>query len=156
MITDTAFKNAGSIRIKNIEAEDFIRNFDDGGSMYETFRQFLADKLGVPKQNVAIFSVMSEGTAPPVIQVYFAARGSPYKAATYLNGVVAQNKYELEQKLGRGVQITQVNVDDCVFESCEYGCERIATADIRPTVLSGKHWCGFCRLRETNYTSFFS
>lgn len=137
-VTDTAFNSAGSLRIQNIDAETFIRKFDDGPSMYEQLRTYLSDKMAVPKQNVAIFSVMSEDRHPPVIQVYFAVRGSPYKSATYLNGVLSQNRYDLEQTLGRGVQIVQVNVDDCVFESCEYGCVRMASADIRPTVWNGK------------------
>lgn len=137
VITETAFNSAGSLRIKNIEAEDFIRKFS-GESQYQKLRQFLATKLAVPVANVAIFSVMSQGDHPPIIQVFFAVRGSPYKSATYLNGILSQNRYELEQLLGRGAQIIQVNVDDCIFESCEYGCVRVASADIKPTVWNGK------------------
>lgn len=76
-------------------AEEFVTRSDGGKSPYDKFKTVLADKLHVPKKNVAIFSVMN--TEKKQVDVRYAAHGSPYYPPSKLDSFVALDKTEVRE-----------------------------------------------------------
>ncbi|CAG2215988.1 unnamed protein product [Mytilus edulis] len=85
-----------------ITAEQFMEKpsyMDSAGktqhseSNYEKFQKKLAEKLGVPVENVDIFSVMDNKTMQ-YLDIRYAAHGSPWYPPSKIDGIVTQYKTE--------------------------------------------------------------
>lgn len=63
-------------------------------SNYEKFQKKLAEKLGVPVENVDIFSVMDNKTMQ-YLDIRYAAHGSPWYPPSKIDGIVTQYKTEV-------------------------------------------------------------
>ncbi|XP_060579771.1 LOW QUALITY PROTEIN: neural-cadherin-like [Ruditapes philippinarum] len=116
-ITDEAIFSSGSIRFSGMTAEEFVTRPYNGKSPYDKFRTVLADKLNVPLNNVAIFSVMN--VEDNLVDIRYAAHGSPYYPPSKLDSFVSLDKQEFED--AAGIKITMVNIDMCLRETCESG-----------------------------------
>ncbi len=138
-ISETAFRHSGSIRIRGTTAEEFIR-VKKGSSMYQRFQLKLAELLNLKQNQVHVFSVMPIWTIrwePPIVDIRFATYGSTYLVSTQLNGLVELHRQAFEKEVG--VDIIQVNVDECIvdqWETCDMGCSTTETAEKKPTVIS--------------------
>lgn len=64
-------------------------------SKYDKFRDKLASKLGIPSENVDIFTVMNHPTLPRTIDIRFAAHNSPYYQPSRLDGIISQDINEV-------------------------------------------------------------
>lgn len=126
-IPEIAVLNSGSVRIANMTDENFIRIWDYRKerivkSKYEMFRSKIARLVGVPVENVDVFSVQLYQQRPPITDVRFSAHGSPYYQPVKLNGLVLQHRSDIESELG--INITMVGIDECLYENvaCEGSC----------------------------------
>ncbi|XP_069392731.1 neural-cadherin isoform X1 [Paralichthys olivaceus] len=129
-----ALQNSASIRLSNLTVEQF---FSGGGeeSRFSRLGRALAELLQTLPENVQIFSVGDAGRrGEKELNVWFAARGSPYYKAEKLHGYVAANKAKLEATLG--VSICQVGVDDCPHADCQSGCSSEVSFSQTPAALS--------------------
>lgn len=120
-----------------MSAEEFISKKDNRNpsTPMERFREKLAEYLYLPEQNVQIFSVMPVAKSPtPMIDVRYAAHGSPYRQSMTLNGLVELNRKEIENYVG--VDFYQINVNECLNEYCEGGCTNVVTAKSDATVIN--------------------
>lgn len=64
-------------------------------SKLERLKDKLADLLNTDKENVDVFSVQLRTKHPPVTDVRFSARGSPYFKPVKLNGLVLMHREEV-------------------------------------------------------------
>jgi dynein heavy chain 2 len=136
-LEQAAVDNAGTIRLRGITAAQFLEPPLSGGgaSRYDAFRTKLAELLKITDVNlVDVFSVMDHekrlngGDLVPVVDVWFAARNSPYKQPTYLNGMVQTHRAEFETAIR--ANIIMVGIDECYFPQCD---ECWTRKDVRPT-----------------------
>lgn len=152
-IPDVAFHNQGAIRIlgrmrdsqTGITKADFIRVDDKGTSPMTRFISKLSNYLGGVQ--VDVFSVMDgvavkQNSEVNVVDVRYAAHGSPYRSSVLLNGIVSQHRAEFEKDMG--VQIIGISIDMCKFTQCDSGCQTIdtpsqkgVTVDANATALVG-------------------
>lgn len=139
-IPEEAVYNSGSIRISGVSAEDFIRVWNPSSksvhvSMYEKFKDILSRILKVSRDNIDVFSVATKSERPAVTDVRFAAHGSPYYKAEYLDGTVALNKDIIADHVG--INITMVGIDECLSESqCEGSCTNKLSFSKQPLVIN--------------------
>ncbi|XP_064467310.1 neural-cadherin-like isoform X1 [Ornithodoros turicata] len=140
-IPEEAIYNSGSIRVAGITDEDFIRVWDwkkqrQVKSKYEIFRDLIAERIKTKPYNVDIFSIILKQARPPITDIRFSAHGSPYYKASLLNGVVAVNRREIEEKVG--INITMVGIDECLFENlnCEGSCTNVLMIDRNPVMVN--------------------
>ncbi|EEC17239.1 Gb2-cadherin, putative [Ixodes scapularis] len=124
-----------------ITDEDFIRVWDwkkqrQVKSKYEIFRDLIAELIKTKPYNVDIFSVILKQSRPPITDIRFSAHGSPYYKASLLNGVVAVNRREIENKVG--INITMVGIDECLLENhnCEGSCTNVLMIDRNPVMVN--------------------
>ncbi|XP_035701024.1 neural-cadherin isoform X3 [Folsomia candida] len=130
-----AVANHGSVRIYGISDEDFIRIWDYKTqsvipSKAEKFKEKLAQILNTEPSKVDVFSVMLKQRRPPITDVRFSAYGSPYFKSVRLNGIALLHREEIEKEVG--INITMVNIDECLYENkvCEGSCTN--TIDVSP------------------------
>lgn len=144
-LNQDAIDNAGSVRIRGMSAEDFLRPMPNNQfSPYERFRSELASQLNVDSARVKIFSIMpmrnnAHNPLTPYIDVFFAVeRPGPgaikygndratYLSPVFLTGKVEHNRAAFEKSLQRSdqVKIVAVNIDPCLKETCTGGgCTR--------------------------------
>lgn len=139
-IPEEAVYNSGSIRIAGVTAEDFIRVWNQKHqrvqiSMYNKFKEILSRILKVDRDNIDVFSVATKSERPPITDVRFAAHGSPYYKAEYLDGTVALNKEIIAEHVG--INITMVGIDECLLEnSCEDSCTNNLMISKQPIVVN--------------------
>ncbi|KAG9510290.1 Neural-cadherin [Fragariocoptes setiger] len=142
-LPDEAVFNSGSIRMSGITDEDFIRIWDwksqrQVQSKYDLFRETLSKILKASTDNIDIFSVMTtyKKGHPPETDVRFAAHGSPYHKAVFLDGYVALNRRAIEKELG--VNITMVGIDECLneFGPCDGSCHNTLKIEPFPYVVN--------------------
>ncbi|KTF89691.1 hypothetical protein cypCar_00002126 [Cyprinus carpio] len=116
-LEEDALRNAGSIRLANLTANEFFRASTNEESRYVRLRRLLSDLFQTDMENVDIFSLAS-GSQPAQhhLSMWFAAHGSPYYKPEKLHGYVAMHKAKLESALG--VTILQVGVDECAYAAC--------------------------------------
>ncbi|XP_071177027.1 neural-cadherin-like isoform X2 [Mytilus edulis] len=151
-ISDNAVYSSGSIRLTGITAEQFMEKpsyMDSAGktqhseSNYEKFQKKLAEKLGVPVENVDIFSVMDNKTMQ-YLDIRYAAHGSPWYPPSKIDGIVTQYKTEFETESGGNVAM--VNIDECLKEICDSGgCSNVLYVDEHAPVMintKGKSFVG--------------
>uniref|UniRef100_A0A8C4VM31 Neural-cadherin n=1 Tax=Gopherus evgoodei TaxID=1825980 RepID=A0A8C4VM31_9SAUR len=121
-IKDDAIRNAGSIRINDITAEDFISQSSERESKYNQMKKLLSEIIPAQLENVHIFSVLNTPGQTRVVDVWFTVSGPPYYKAEKLNGNVAVSKARLEIILN--INITQIGIDGCVTANCTHstGC----------------------------------
>uniref|UniRef100_A0A0N5C4L2 Cadherin domain-containing protein n=1 Tax=Strongyloides papillosus TaxID=174720 RepID=A0A0N5C4L2_STREA len=132
-----AFDNQGAIRILMSQSpggisspEYFVKLQDSGTSPMDNFKRALSNYLG-NSVNIEIFSV-KQGVAElqtkeiPVIDVRFSVSGSNYLSSTYLNGIIAQNRKNLEREIGGN--IVSAGIDMCLFTTCDNGCQTVNDA----------------------------
>uniref|UniRef100_A0A0K0E875 Cadherin n=2 Tax=Strongyloides stercoralis TaxID=6248 RepID=A0A0K0E875_STRER len=132
-----AFDNQGAVRILMSQSsggipspEYFVKVQDSGVSPMDNFKKALSDYLG-NSVNIDIFSV-KQGIAElqtkeiPVVDVRFSVSGSNYLSSTYLNGIIAQNRKNLEREIG--ANIVSAGIDMCLFTTCDNGCQTINDA----------------------------
>ncbi|XP_060076019.1 putative neural-cadherin 2 [Ylistrum balloti] len=124
---------AGSIRLSGITAKEFISTppGNDGKSHYRLFREKMAEKLGKPVDNVQIVTMLDK---VDLLEIRFAAHGSPYYTSARLNGIVTDNKNEFET--ASGGKIETVGVSECLQESCEGGCWDKLVVEESPNVVN--------------------
>ena len=86
----------------DITAEEFVDKpksgiapTDFGKSKYDLFREEMAKKLGVPTENVDIFTVRNHPTLKRTVDVRFAAHGSPYYRPSKLDGILNENRADV-------------------------------------------------------------
>ena len=75
-----------------VTAEEFIESGPSGESMLTRFQGKIAQLLNTKQKNVQVFTVRPVPGEPRMVDVRFAAHGSPYKRAAKLNGLVWLNK----------------------------------------------------------------
>ncbi|XP_065164456.1 neural-cadherin isoform X4 [Atheta coriaria] len=126
-IPHEAVINSGSVRIAGITDEDFIRiwNYKTQSlskSKAEKFKDKIAELLKTERENVDVFSVQLRRKHPPVTDVRFSARGTPFFKPVRLNGIVLMHREAIEREVG--VNITMVGIDECLYENqmCEGSC----------------------------------
>ncbi|MGH0160427.1 UNVERIFIED_CONTAM: hypothetical protein FKN15_039322 [Acipenser sinensis] len=131
-----AIQNAGSIRITNMTAEEFISAEVDKESKYSMLKRVLSEIIPAQLDNIHIFSVMNASQRLREVSVWFAAHGSSYYKAEKLNGNVAAYKDKLEAVLG--LSISQAGVDECVYSNCSHtgGCTSSVSFSNTPTVVN--------------------
>ncbi|MGH0141278.1 UNVERIFIED_CONTAM: hypothetical protein FKN15_078002, partial [Acipenser sinensis] len=131
-----AVQNAGSIRITNMTAEEFISAEAGKESKYSMLKRVLSEIIPAQLDNIHIFSVMNASQRLREVCVWFAAHGSPYYKAEKLNGNVAAYKDKLEAVLG--LSISQTGVDECVYSNCSHtgGCTSTVSISNTPTVVN--------------------
>uniref|UniRef100_A0A915HMD2 Uncharacterized protein n=1 Tax=Romanomermis culicivorax TaxID=13658 RepID=A0A915HMD2_ROMCU len=144
-LDEEALDNIGSLRIRGISAEDFLRPLPKGDtSPYERFRTQLASRLNLHENDIKLFSIMpmSGNTYPPYVEIFFAVRRpgptslqygpaySAYVSSTLLTGILERYKSSFESALQMPKSsIVLVNIDPCVYEQCtDGGCTRVVTA----------------------------
>ncbi|XP_033747330.1 neural-cadherin-like [Pecten maximus] len=126
---------AGSVRISGITAAEFIKTSSNGKSHYDNLREKMADKLGKPVDYVQIVTVLDKGDDKnKLLEVRFAAHGSPYYTSARLNGIVTGNKNEFQTALGG--KIETIGVSECLKESCEGGCWDKLVVENAPNVVN--------------------
>uniref|UniRef100_A0A8C3FEP6 Neural-cadherin n=1 Tax=Chrysemys picta bellii TaxID=8478 RepID=A0A8C3FEP6_CHRPI len=121
-IKDDAIRNAGSIRINDITAEDFISQSSERESKYNQMKKLLSEIIPAQLENVHIFSVLNVPGQTRGVDVWFTVSGPPYYKAEKLNGNMAVSKARLEIILD--ISITQIGIDECVTANCTHstGC----------------------------------
>ncbi|XP_041101476.1 neural-cadherin-like [Polyodon spathula] len=131
-----AVQNAGSIRITNMTAEEFISAEAGKESKYSMLKSVLSEIIPAKLDNIHIFSVMNASQRFREVSVWFAAHGSPYYKAEKLNGNVAAYKDKLEVVLG--LSISQTGVDECAYSNCNHtgGCTSTVSISNTPTVVN--------------------
>uniref|UniRef100_A0A0N4ZYG1 Cadherin domain-containing protein n=1 Tax=Parastrongyloides trichosuri TaxID=131310 RepID=A0A0N4ZYG1_PARTI len=140
-----AFDNQGAIRLLMSpsgnglrSSEDFIKIGDSGTSPMDNFKKAMSNYLG-NAVNVEIFSV-KENIAElqtkeiRVIDVRFSVSGATYLSSTYLNGIIAQNRKNLEREIG--ANIVSAGIDMCLFTTCDNGCQTINEATFDGVVVN--------------------
>ncbi|XP_068179581.1 neural-cadherin [Antennarius striatus] len=134
-LSQEALQNSASICLRNLSVEQFFSG--GGASPFSRLGRGLADLLGTLPANVHVFSVgVASRRGLDLLDVWFAAHGSPFYRREKLLGYVAAHKAKLEAVVG--VSITQVGVDDCAFTDCSVsgGCSRGVTFSRAPAALS--------------------
>ncbi|XP_044280259.1 neural-cadherin-like [Varanus komodoensis] len=126
---DTAH-NAGSIRIRDITAEDFIYQSSESESKYSQMKKLFSEIIPAQLENVHIFSVLNSPGDTQGTDVWFAIHGSPYYKAEKLNGNVAVSKARLEAILN--INITQIGIDECMTANCSHGPGCISRTEFSP------------------------
>lgn len=172
-----AVHQAGSMRLADINDEDFIRIWDNWQQKFirsklEHFRAKLAELLYTDINNVDVFSVQSKQDTREhpsakhrqMTDVYFAARSDsqqPYFKAVRLNGAVLMQREEIEREIG--LNITMVGINECLSEQhyCEGSCTHRLQINKTPflvnanrTALVGVHLLSEaeCMCRARNFT----
>ncbi|XP_077071073.1 neural-cadherin [Siphateles boraxobius] len=138
-LEEEALRNAGSIRLANLTANEFFRASTNEESRYMRFHRLLSELFQTDKENVDVFSLAS-GSQPAQhhLSVWFAAHGSPYYKPEKLHGYVSMHKAKLESALG--LSILQVGVDECAYAACGQtgGCSsRVTFSDTSKTLNNG-------------------
>ncbi|XP_043922109.1 neural-cadherin-like [Protopterus annectens] len=133
---EEAISNAGSIRMENITAEEFLSQPPDGDNKYTKLRKLLSEVIPAQPEHVHIFSIGNGKGRVREMKVWYAAHGSPYYKADKLNGNVAAHKTRIEAILG--VNITQISIDDCMNVDCRHtaGCWSSTSFDHVPTIIT--------------------
>ncbi|AWP15835.1 putative neural-cadherin-like [Scophthalmus maximus] len=132
-----ALRNAASVRLANLTVEEFFGSIRGEESPFSRLGRALAELVQTSAEKVQIFSVGDAGRrGEKELNVWFAARGSPYYKAEKLHGYVAANKARLEATLG--VSISQVGVDNCPHTDCSLsgGCNSRVSFSQAPAALS--------------------
>ncbi|XP_053101938.1 neural-cadherin-like [Hemicordylus capensis] len=129
-IKEEAVHNAGSIRIRDITAEDFIYQSSESESKYNQMKKLFSEIVPAQLENVHIFSVLNSPGEMQGVDVWFAVHGSPYYRAEKLNGNVAVSKTRLETILN--ISITQVGIDECVTANCSHGTGCMSKNEFSP------------------------
>ena len=129
-ISHEAVVNSGSFRIKGIVAEDFVRVWDyEKEEVVKSKLQMFKEKLvavlpdiGIPIDNIDVFSVMTHSKHEKTTDVRFSVHGSPYYKPVKLNGVLLRHRENFEKELG--INITMVGIDECLYENenCQGSC----------------------------------
>ncbi|XP_072324160.1 neural-cadherin isoform X1 [Scyliorhinus torazame] len=135
-LEEDAIYNAGSLRLTDITAEEFISQSDAAESKYTKLRKVLAEIIPAPLDNIHIFSVTNTNGGVREVDVWYAAQGPPFYKTEKMNGNVAASKATLEVTLN--VSISQIAVDACANADCRTatGCTTRTTFSPIPTVLS--------------------
>ncbi|XP_037076990.1 neural-cadherin-like [Pollicipes pollicipes] len=111
---------SGSLRIKGVTAEEFVSRPDrETPSMHERLIVQLARLFTTAPENVDLFGVQNNDAGG--VDVRYSAHGSPYYDSERMDGIVAQNKKQLEDLFG--FEIEQVGINDCLYEAtCQGSC----------------------------------
>ncbi|KAJ6663946.1 hypothetical protein lerEdw1_008900 [Lerista edwardsae] len=135
-IREEAARNAGSIRIRGITAEEFIHQPSESESKYNQMKKLFSEVIPAQLENIYIFSVFNSPGEIQGIDVWFAVHGSPYYKAEKLNGNVAVSKTRLESILN--INITQVGIDECLDTNCSHstGCISKHEFSPHPTIIT--------------------
>lgn len=109
---------SGSIRVRNITAEEFIEKNDVGISKKDILQQNLAKWFNTSVDNVDIITVMPSNDSS--VDIRFSAHGSPYYPPVKLNDKIAENQNLLEKALG--IEFVMIDIDECANENvCDKG-----------------------------------
>ncbi|XP_072169186.1 neural-cadherin-like [Diadema setosum] len=124
--------SSGSIRLSGTTAEALITPNEEGVTPLDTLKGILVGATGARPENLDIFSVINVG--PNLVDVRYAAHGSPYYPADQLDLAALGVLDEIESQLG--VTVAQLPVDLCVVESvCESSCSNVLKVNNTPTVV---------------------
>ncbi|XP_054841872.1 neural-cadherin-like [Eublepharis macularius] len=150
-IKEEAVRNAGSLRIRGITAEDFIYQSPESESMYNQMKKMFSEIIPAQLENVHLFSVLNSPDEVRGVDVWFAVHGSSYYKAEKLNGNVAASKTRLETILN--ISISQVGIDECLAANCSHstGCISKNEFSPLPTITSS----GSVLLASVTVTSHF-
>ncbi|TRY92876.1 hypothetical protein DNTS_029152 [Danionella cerebrum] len=132
-----ALRNAASLRLANLTADEFFRASLAEESRYMILRRMLSELFQIDLEKVDVFSLASgQQPAQHHLSVWFAAHGSPYYKPEKLHGYVAMHKDKLESAMG--ATILQVGVDECAYASCSRmgGCSSTVVFSDTPTTLN--------------------
>nr|XP_060628736.1 neural-cadherin-like [Anolis sagrei ordinatus] len=129
-IKEEAAHNAGSVRIRDITAEDFIYQSSESESKYNQMKMLFSEIISAQLENVHIFSVLNSPGETQGVDIWFAIHGSPYYKAEKLNGNIAVSKARLETVLN--INITQIGIDACVNANCSHSTGCISKNEFSP------------------------
>uniref|UniRef100_T1ILH8 Neural-cadherin n=1 Tax=Strigamia maritima TaxID=126957 RepID=T1ILH8_STRMM len=135
-ISEEAVMKSGSIRIKDMSEEEFIEKGNDGLSKRDLLRAKIVEILGT--NDVEIFTVMNSNR-PGMLDVRFAARGSPYYKPEKMNGLLNQHSSEIESELD--IKLEMIGIDECLYEfyNCESSCSNELVIYDKPYKVSTKN-----------------
>eukprot|EP00062_Callorhinchus_milii_P003975 gi/632942725/ref/XP_007886565.1/ PREDICTED: neural-cadherin-like [Callorhinchus milii] len=135
-LKEAAIYNAGSLRLSDITAEEFISQSAGGESRYNRLRMFLAEIIPAQLEDVHIFSIVNVKDRTREVDIWFAAEEPPFYKAEKMNGNMEASRAELESALD--VRISQIAVDQCANIDCgaATGCTSLTAFNPTPTVLS--------------------
>ncbi|XP_041045226.1 neural-cadherin [Carcharodon carcharias] len=135
-LEEDAIYNAGSLRLTDITAEEFISHSFAEESKYTKLKRVLAEIIPAQLENIHIFSVTNVNGRVREVDVWCVAQGSPFYKAEKINGNVAASKTMLEVILN--VSISQIAVDACVNADCGMatGCTSSTNFSPVPTLLN--------------------
>ncbi|XP_060100312.1 neural-cadherin-like [Heteronotia binoei] len=129
-IKEEAARNAGSLRIRGITAEDFVYQSSESESMYNQMKKIFSEIIPAQLENIHLFSVMNSSDEMRGVDVWFAVHGSSYYKAEKLNGNVAAAKARLETILN--ISISQVGIDECLAANCSRSTGCISRNEFSP------------------------
>ena len=130
--TRDSVAQSGSLRLKGLTAEDFIKR-SEGSSPMDVLKKEVAAIGKISVDDVAIVSIIQQ-TAPDVIDVRFS---NPNFDATQLNDLTYKFRDRLESVLG--VKVLMFGVDECSDKPqlCDGSCvSRIHISDFPSRIIS--------------------
>ncbi|XP_063045235.1 neural-cadherin [Engraulis encrasicolus] len=132
-LRDDAVHNAGSLRLADISARDFLEQQVRGKSRFQLLADFLSELLKVAPDDVNVFSLLE--AREHTLDVRFAVQSAPSLRPEKLHGYLAAHKQKLQSFLQ--VNVTQVFVDVCAEAACGVGsgCSSQLTVGDKPSVL---------------------
>ncbi|XP_048386187.2 neural-cadherin isoform X1 [Stegostoma tigrinum] len=135
-LEEDAIYHAGSLRLTDTTAKEFISQSAAAESKYTKLRRVLSEILSAQLDNIHIFSVTDVNDQVREVDIWYAAQGSPFYKAEKMNGNVAASKTRLEFILN--VSVSQIAVDACVNANCGTapGCTSSTTFSPIPTLLN--------------------
>ncbi|XP_078053729.1 DE-cadherin isoform X2 [Augochlora pura] len=133
-LPEEAVTRSGSVRFHGITAEQFVEPDEYGVSKKEIFQERVANMLNASVENVDVFTVLHSPhhNNRNLLDVRFAAHGSPYFASEKLNTILSQHLKDIERELRTDVLL--VNIDECLFEKqhCNDSCRSYLNASTIP------------------------
>ncbi|XP_048576726.1 protocadherin-like protein isoform X2 [Nematostella vectensis] len=100
-----------AIRLRGISRETFVAGY------ITSFKESLAEILRTTSENVDLFSVQTAALTSQVIDVRFAAHGSPYYSPEKMIALIKAMRKNLEKA---AYKLDSIGVDPCVLEPCEH------------------------------------
>ncbi|KRT83191.1 Cadherin [Oryctes borbonicus] len=134
-----AVVKSGSMRLSMMDAETFVARIH-GVSPKDVLHEQLLQILNVTRDNIDIFTVLSNSYSDSVFDVRFSAHGSPYYAAERLNSKVSLHVSQLESKVG--VRIDMISISECFLENvCDAGSscsDHLDISEVPATVFTNR------------------
>ncbi|TRY95800.1 hypothetical protein DNTS_001832 [Danionella cerebrum] len=121
-----ALRNAASLRLANLTADEFFRASLAEESRYMILRRMLSELFQIDLEKVDVFSLASgQQPAQHHLSVWFAAHGSPYYKPEKLHGYVAMHKDKVRKTSSHTFmpynQVFSMKTDIEFMKLCSFG-----------------------------------